>query len=823
MSLTPDEQQRLDAIRRFYVLDAPPEDPLARLVRVVADLFGVPIVLLTLRDGDAERPVIAHGLDVAALPADAVFCARAAGPALPVVVPDAASDERFANNPLVHGPPNVRFYAGVPLKSRHGFTLGTLALMDPQTQELNGEGLATLVGLAMTAEPELEMRRQTAEQEAAQAAEKEAAALREQQLTQQATALQAQVVELQGQLQGAAARLMEAVAHLQEAEGRAAAAATRAEEAEAALRDADARAAAAEQQAAQAADADTRVAEAEARAAAAEARAADAEARAEASDAARQDAEAAREASGAVREELEATREQLNGALAELEASRKESEAARQEGEARLAEATARADASDAAREASDDLRRESEAARDASEAARQEAEARAEQAAARLAEAEALVAQAQALITQEHQRAAEADRRHAEVAAQLEETTRRLEESEASRKESEASLREMGRHAEEAATWKHQAELTWAFLDAAPLPLFVAAGPEAPLTYANRAALALFGVPELDALAERPLAGLVAPEEAGALSAALADAAQAAIPPRPVRLSAGERPFLLAAAPTGLPHGGVVAALLEPPASPGGPAPPETAVEREQEGLARPADFLHRFSYDIRTSLTAIVGYAEVMADDLQTDARESADTILLNSHRLLQMLGAVTELDRLERGAVRQPVPVEPVVEAAAATFRPLADRRDLAFFVEPPPPDAVALADAAALGRVLDTLLANALRHTERGGVRLRILAEDQNAEPGTVAIEVQDTGVGIEAKRLKHLFKPPPPGSDDEAAAPGVRLVLAHRLVERMGGRIEVKSVRGQGSVFRVVLPAATVPAPSGDGAAVTPVV
>src|SRR5690606_15198599 len=132
-------------------------DEIARLVRVAAEVYGVAYAALTLRDGEGERVAAAYGFDAATLPSDAVFCARAAGPSIPLTVADASTDERFAKNPLVHGPQAARFYAGVPLKSADGFTLGTLALLDPAAQDLNGEGLAMLVDLGALVEPTLNL------------------------------------------------------------------------------------------------------------------------------------------------------------------------------------------------------------------------------------------------------------------------------------------------------------------------------------------------------------------------------------------------------------------------------------------------------------------------------------------------------------------------------------------------------------------------------------------------------------------------------------------------------------------------------------------
>lgn len=158
MPLDPDAQQRLDALKRFFVLDhTAAEDEITRLVRVAAQVYGVAYAVLTLREEDGERIAAAYGFDPTTVPEDAVFCTRPVGPSIPLAVADASADERFATNPLVHGEQQARFYASVPLKSRDGFTLGTLALMDASSQELNGEGLAMLVDLGTLVEPALNL------------------------------------------------------------------------------------------------------------------------------------------------------------------------------------------------------------------------------------------------------------------------------------------------------------------------------------------------------------------------------------------------------------------------------------------------------------------------------------------------------------------------------------------------------------------------------------------------------------------------------------------------------------------------------------------
>jgi signal transduction histidine kinase len=164
--------------------------------------------------------------------------------------------------------------------------------------------------------------------------------------------------------------------------------------------------------------------------------------------------------------------------------------------------------------------------------------------------------------------------------------------------------------------------------------------------------------------------------------------------------------------------------------------------------------------------------------------------------------------------------PVELGPAVEAAAVTYRDAAEARDLAFVVDAPDDGTTAWADPTGLGHVLDALLSNAVAHTVRGGIRVRIAVEDDRA-----TVEVQDTGVGVDAKTLADALSGSAVGVTRPSGGVGLGLALARRLADRMGAELTGRSVPGQGSVFRLQLRAAppATAAPGGDGVAAEPAV
>lgn len=150
-----DEQKRLETLRSLAVLDTPPEERFDRLTRMAKRLFDVPIALVSLIDENRQWFKSCVGIDASETPRDISFCGHAILSDEILVVPNALLDTRFADNPLVTGDPNIRFYAGRPLKAPNGSRLGTLCIIDRQPRNLSQEDLNVLSDLASIVEREL--------------------------------------------------------------------------------------------------------------------------------------------------------------------------------------------------------------------------------------------------------------------------------------------------------------------------------------------------------------------------------------------------------------------------------------------------------------------------------------------------------------------------------------------------------------------------------------------------------------------------------------------------------------------------------------------
>lgn len=150
-----DEKTRLETLRSLKLLDTSPEERFDRLTRLAKRMFGVPISLVSLVDANRQWFKSKQGLDADETPRDISFCGHAILGDDIFMVPDATKDERFADNPLVTESPNIRFYAGCPLRVMNGSKIGTLCIIDQEPRQLDEEDMALLRDLTEMAEQEL--------------------------------------------------------------------------------------------------------------------------------------------------------------------------------------------------------------------------------------------------------------------------------------------------------------------------------------------------------------------------------------------------------------------------------------------------------------------------------------------------------------------------------------------------------------------------------------------------------------------------------------------------------------------------------------------
>jgi len=232
----------------------------------------------------------------------------------------------------------------------------------------------------------------------------------------------------------------------------------------------------------------------------------------------------------------------------------------------------------------------------------------------------------------------------------------------------------------------------------------------------------------------------------------------------------------------------------------------------REAEQSARQvshfkSSILKNLSHAVRTPLTAILGYADLLTTRLEGETREFAAHIQDSGQRLHETYSALVEVADLEDSTwelSKEEVDVVEAVNHVVREMRPLAEANDLRLAFEPTASACHGRFDRDGLRRITEELLVNAIRFTGPDG-RVRV---DVNRADGTVLLTVMDTGPGIPESFQPRMFeafaKANPPTSRTSQGA-GIGLTVTKGLIDLMGGTVEVDSERGEGTEVRVRLP------------------
>ncbi len=221
----------------------------------------------------------------------------------------------------------------------------------------------------------------------------------------------------------------------------------------------------------------------------------------------------------------------------------------------------------------------------------------------------------------------------------------------------------------------------------------------------------------------------------------------------------------------------------------------------------------LARVCHEMRTSLSGVVGYLDLLAEDPdEVQLSELTAHARRNARRLSGLVNDLLDLTAFESGDLSlfvTPVDLGRLVAEAAEHVEPEVRRRGLTFRLERPADlPAEVMADERALRRVLDHLLDNAVKFTTTGHVELAIRVGDVRDDQLLLHVDVRDTGAGIEPAnhaRVFDAFWQGDPSFTRPYGGMGVGLTVAQRLVEMMGGTVALSSAAGSGSVFRVTIP------------------
>jgi len=232
-----------------------------------------------------------------------------------------------------------------------------------------------------------------------------------------------------------------------------------------------------------------------------------------------------------------------------------------------------------------------------------------------------------------------------------------------------------------------------------------------------------------------------------------------------------------------------------------------QKAVEEAEEMNRLQAAFLSDMTHEIRTPLTSIIGFAEMLDEEVSDeDPQHFVDLILESGERLLDTVNSVLDLSKLKTRSVHlhpERTDVSDELRKTVRLFQTQAEEAELSLHVDVPP-SLEAVLDASALHRCCSNLLSNAIKYTDPGGaVEVRA-----SGHGDTVRVAIEDDGIGIEPEFQETLFDPfeqSDEGMLHAEGGTGLGLAITHRLVSLMEGDISVDSEPGNGSVFTITVP------------------
>lgn len=240
-------------------------------------------------------------------------------------------------------------------------------------------------------------------------------------------------------------------------------------------------------------------------------------------------------------------------------------------------------------------------------------------------------------------------------------------------------------------------------------------------------------------------------------------------------------------------------------------------AAKQEAEGANRTkSEFLANMSHEIRTPMNAIIGFSDMLTEsDLTDDQMEYVKYIKSSGSHLLTLINDILDLSKVEAGKIEiDDIEFSPrsLIKELMVLIQPRAHEKDMKtkILIDEDIPETL-MGDSKHIRQVLLNLLSNAVKFTIHGRITLTVSESDSiPLEPGMfpVCFKVSDTGIGISADKLKTIFDPFDRGSSStsrEFEGTGLGLAISKRIIELLGGNIQVESTVGKGTVFTIHLP------------------